>query len=264
MQLERTNNQLAQTPALPASSRKLLECLVRLDGPAKAEAKMDLITIVSDLVPEGRPDFRNVVKYPKIADLVQAEGKRKLFAILAILVRDFCASINVVRNMNEDQIIETAAMLLDECGNFRLEDYVMMFAMAKRGGLVKIYDRLDISVVTQLLDAYWKQRADFGKQILDEETEQLDQLGPTVKLLDNFSVQEAREIREADTIAGRLSDMKAKLNENRPNLTDQQALGQLLKNENYINPYPAQEPAPPAPKANALKLNLPAHGQTEE
>jgi hypothetical protein len=42
---------------------------------------------------------------------------------------DFCSSINVLRNMNEDQMIEAAAMLIAECGNFRLEDYVMMFSM---------------------------------------------------------------------------------------------------------------------------------------
>jgi hypothetical protein len=89
-----------------------------------------------------------------------------MLALVTIMVKDFCNSVNVVRNMTEDQMIECAAMLLDECGNFRMEDYLMMFNMAKRGQLVKIFDRLDITVVTQMLDEYWAIRHKAGEEAL--------------------------------------------------------------------------------------------------
>lgn len=202
---------------------------------------MDLLSIVSDLVPEGRPDFRNVIKYPTIRQLVEREGKKKIFAILAILVRDFCASINVVRNMNEDQIIETAAMLLDECGNFRLEDYVMMFAMAKRGGLVKIYDRLDINVVNSLLDAYWQQRSDAGKRFLEEEVQHLDQIGPTQRIVDSMHPDDAKLVRLGDNFAGALSHLKSSMADLKPAQSDIDARSQVSSNPGYKNPYSKPE-----------------------
>jgi hypothetical protein len=70
--------------------------------------------------------------------------------------------------MNEDQMIETASMLLDECDNFRLEDYVMMFALAKRGQLVKIFDRIDIDLVGEIMNEYWFKRNEAGKRAQDE------------------------------------------------------------------------------------------------
>lgn len=85
---------------------------------------------------------------------------------LFLLVQDFCMSFGVVRNMNEDQMIECADILLDECDNFRMEDYVMMFAMAKRDKLgVKIMDRLDIQVISQIHNAYSELRYEAGERL---------------------------------------------------------------------------------------------------
>lgn len=101
-----------------------------------------------------------------------------MLAVLSILIKDFCASLNVVRNMNEDQIIEAALVLLDECGNFRLQDYLMMFQLAKRGGLnIKILDRMDIQIITQMLDAYWEKRHQDAKKREEEEYKRIESLG---------------------------------------------------------------------------------------
>ena len=133
-----------------------------MEGPDRSDAKMDLVARVSELMPAGKPNFISIPKYPAIVTLIESEGKKKMLAIMVLLVKDFCASLNVVRNMNEDQMIEAGSLLLDECGNFRLEDYVTMFSLAKRGGLVKIYDRIDLQVITDMLDEYWKRRKKAG------------------------------------------------------------------------------------------------------
>lgn len=129
---------------------------------------MDLIAITSELMPKGNPDFSGVRKYPTIQKLQEELGRKKTLLVLLLLVRDFCNSLNVVRNMTEDQMIETASMLLDECDNFRLEDYVMMFSLAKRGQLVKVMDRVDIELVGKMLDEYWQTRNQAGRRLQEE------------------------------------------------------------------------------------------------
>jgi hypothetical protein len=103
--------------------------------------------------------------------------------------------------MNEDQMIDCASMLLDECGTFRLEDYQVMFTMAKRGKIGKIMDRLDISVISQLLDEYWTIRNEYGKREQERQfdtitltTNQNAEFVPKEKVLEAFKqLQEARK-----------------------------------------------------------------------
>ena len=91
----------------------------------KTDAKMDFMDIVGDLMPGGKPTYLDVIRFPTIKNWVAELGKKAMLKVLYLLVKDFCRSVNVVRNMNEDQMIESAAMLIDECDNFRLEDYAM-------------------------------------------------------------------------------------------------------------------------------------------
>lgn len=195
-----------------ASSQKLLQCLIKLESEQlRSEAKMELVIMTSELMPKGKPSFLEVVKYPMISQLVQTEGRRKMLAVLVLLVKDFCTSLNVVRNMNEDQMIEAASMLLDECGNFRMEDYLMMFAMAKKGALdVKILDRIDIQVIAQILDDYWKHRHRAGKKAQEEEGDHIDTLGPVMRQLEHMDPTEAKLINQADGLLGAMGELKAR------------------------------------------------------
>lgn len=135
---------------------------------------MSLISLVNELMPAGQCNYLTVVKYPPVAALIAQEGYKKMLAVMVILVKEFCSAFNVVRNMNEDQMIDAGAMLLEECGNFRLEDYVMMFQLAKKGNLVKIYDRIDLQTITAILDAYWLKRNEAGLKAQESEYQSLE------------------------------------------------------------------------------------------
>jgi hypothetical protein len=209
---------------------------------------MDLIAITSELMPKGKPQFLAVVKYPSIASLVETEGKKKMLAVLVLLVKDFCGSMNVIRNMNEDQMIETAAMLLDECDNFRLEDYVMMFSLAKKGAFhteVKIYDRIDIQVITSILDEYWKRRHAVGFAAQVEESEgvaAIENPGNRTQLEWNeLKGSYEKKRTEADallTIGGMMGELKSKLRESAEQSVDETtARKQIIQNPIYKNPY---------------------------
>lgn len=155
-------------------SQKLQECLIKLEGQCRSEAKLELVLAINELMPEGNPDYISVCKYEPIRNIVLRIGKKKMLALIVIIVKDFCASLNVVRNMNEDQMIEAGAMLLEECGNFRIEDYVIMFSMAKRGKLIKIYDRMDMQIITQIMDEYWIKRSRAGEMELEKEINEIE------------------------------------------------------------------------------------------
>lgn len=163
--LEHTNKETAISPHV-AHSQRLIACLISLesqDEDKKRDAKMELIIMTSALMPHGKPALLEMRNYPQIAALAAEHGRKSLLKVIFLIIQNFCSSVNVVRNMSEDQMIEAAAMMLDECGNFRLEDYQLMFAMAKRGQLVRIMDRIDISLISQMMDEYWRVRNAAGR-----------------------------------------------------------------------------------------------------
>lgn len=167
--------------------------------------------MTNELMPEGQPMYTSVVKYPTISSLVETEGKKKMLAVLVLLVKDFCSSVNVVRNMNEDQMIEAGSMLLEECGNFRMEDYVMMFTMAKRGALseVKIMDRIDIQVISTIMDAYWQRRSAAGRRALEDDVDRIESMGDQTRLLEKIDPGDRKMIESVDGLAGAIDSIKA-------------------------------------------------------
>jgi len=172
----------------------------------RIEGKMELLARGSELLPAGKPKFLDVVKYPKIEDLITQHGKTTIQKVVFLMVKDFAGAFNVVRNLTEDQMIECAAMLLDECDNFRLEDYVMMFQMGKRGELVKVYDRIDISVITEMLDAYWGKRKLAAIQAEDEIEKKYQGIGPVIR--DEQHPQDAKLLSGSDSLAGAMGELK--------------------------------------------------------
>lgn len=151
-------------------SQKLIQCLANLaNDDDKMNAKIQLVSFAGTLLPNGNPAFRDIINFPTITKLISEYGKSHIMKIVFLLVKDLCNSVNVVRNMSEDQMIEAAGMLIDECDNLRLEDYIMMFTLGKRGQLVKIMDRMDIDIISKMLDSYWQMRYEAGQRIYEQE-----------------------------------------------------------------------------------------------
>jgi len=211
------------------------------DPETRQANKLALIQITNELMPGGKPNYLQVVKFPPVASLVGQMGEPAVLLILSIMVRDFCGSLNVVRNMNEDQILEAAAMLLNECDNFRLEDYTMMFALAKKGDLVKIYDRIDLQVITAILDAYWERRHKAGQEARDADVQAETQVfhpdaGKEMIFVEGVGYQEKpNEDSKLDNVAGAIGELTRKLRENSPGISEAEARQQITKNPNYKN-----------------------------
>lgn len=124
------------------------------------EAKMQISERLAELMPSGQPDMKAITRHVPMEDLIAENGRKVMLSVLIVLVSDFCNSLNVKRPMTEDQIFEAADALLDECSGFRLEDYVCMFHMAKRGKLVgELYSSMDVRTIAAIRDAYERQTA---------------------------------------------------------------------------------------------------------
>lgn len=194
----------------------LVESLISSD-------KVSLIRSVSEIMPQGRPDFEAVRFAPAIVNLVAEHGPAKVHAVLVMMIRDYCSSINVPesKKMNGDQEMEAASFLLDECGDFRMEDYLMMFTLAKRGKIGKVFDRVDIQLLSDFKESYSALRTNhaFAKQ--EEEVRRKEEgadYGPHPltekqregwrKVLDRFRELSAEGQRDREKNNERLKEME--------------------------------------------------------
>lgn len=127
-------------------------------------------------MPAGNPRFEVIRYHPSISQLVERGtiSKKDMRMLLTIIIKNFCDTVNVPKekNLNSAQLVEVAGFLLDECGNFRVEDYVIMFTMAKRGRLEigkkgRVFDRVDIQLISDFKDNYEHLRQQ-GAYILQE------------------------------------------------------------------------------------------------
>lgn len=130
-------------------------------------AKSELMVLTREVMPAGEPAFPEIRRRAPMVKLIDCYGPATMHKVLMMLIRDLCQSINVVRPMTTAQISEAAGFLLDECGDFRLEDFVVMFTMAKRGRLAingdkGFMDRVDIETIGKVMDAYYEIRRDAG------------------------------------------------------------------------------------------------------
>lgn len=146
-------------------SNRLINLLVKKDS-------AELAKIGMEIMPSGKPDFEGIRNYPAL-QLTKGSGQEATSMNgIYLLIEDFCSSLNVKSNLSVEQMIECAGILFNDCGNYRLEDYYTMFEMAKRGKLGKVYERLDIEVLSNMKDAYDNIRYIEGCKILERKEQQ--------------------------------------------------------------------------------------------
>lgn len=124
------------------------------EGPGKLE----LVNAAQRLIPGGVVAFTELIGCPSIKSVAAGIGIPQTQTLIFLLIANFCKSFNVVRNMTEDQMIECAVYLLDECLDFTVEDYVIMFTLGKRRKLGTIMDHIDIEVIAEIHQQYLAHR----------------------------------------------------------------------------------------------------------
>ena len=113
------------------------------------------------------------------------QDKNVLLKALSALITQLRQSLNLGKNLDTLQVYECASLLIEKYWYFRLEEFVYVFKQVKLGKYGKVYDRLDVQVISEWLHLY-----DTGERLAElERQRQLVQKTEADALLSNEEVQ---------------------------------------------------------------------------
>lgn len=91
---------------------------------------------------------------PTIGTVKKVYGDDFAQAYIETWIVNISEFVNIGKNMNENQIYETAQMILDSYPYFTLADINLVFKKAKKGDFGQIYDRLDGQIIFSWFTKY--------------------------------------------------------------------------------------------------------------
>jgi len=113
------------------------------------------------------------------------QDKKVLLKALSVLITQLRQSLNVGKNLDTLQVYECASLLMEKYWYFRLEELVYVFKQVKLGKYGKVYDRLDVQVISEWLHLY-----DTSERLVElERQRKLEQKTEADALLSNEEVQ---------------------------------------------------------------------------
>jgi len=150
--------------------------------------------------------------HARIPNLTHVYGFDKVHEVLIVLLTSFANSLNLIRPMSSEQIVECAHELVmtSEEDFLSIEDYVLFFKGAKEGKYGRILDRLDQQTVFQLLEEYRSERHRQYHRIRETRHLELKGMGPSERTTQKNELEESMY-----NIGGRIADLKEKLKEQR-------------------------------------------------
>lgn len=95
---------------------------------------------------------------PTLAKIKRFAGENTTQAYIELWITNLLNFINIGKTMSNDQIFETAMMILAEYPYLNLADINLVFKMAKMGKMGQFYDRLDGQVILSWFEKYSGQR----------------------------------------------------------------------------------------------------------
>jgi hypothetical protein len=87
---------------------------------------------------------------------IKKEDEASLHIALKNLIVNLVESLNLTQTVNESQIIEMVFLLSDKYWFVKLEELVLVFKKAKLGEYGKIYNRLDVQIISEWIDSFLK------------------------------------------------------------------------------------------------------------
>lgn len=146
----------------------------------------------------------------RIPNLTHVYGLNAIHDIVIVLLTSFSNSLNLVRPMNSDQIVECAYELVmtSQEDQLSIEDLVLFFKGAKEGKYGKILDRLDQQTVFSLLEQYREERFHALQRYRETKHAELKGMGPSER-----TVQRDELADKMGDLLGRMGNLKEQLRE---------------------------------------------------
>lgn len=113
-------------------------------------------------IPEVQKICRNIntpvqvfeANLPTMGSVKKVYGDDFAQAYIETWIVNISEFINIGKNMNENQIYETAQMILDDYPHYTLADINLVFKKAKKGDFGQIFDRLDGQIILSWFSKY--------------------------------------------------------------------------------------------------------------
>lgn len=139
----------------------------------------------------GLIKFERSLRIPmneRIPALVKDSGHEKVLTAIVASIMSAFNNINLKKGMNEDQVIELAAVLIDEAHNdqLALEDILLFLQRLITGQAGTLYDRLDMPTFFELFESYREERYQALRHIREEEHANYKCIGPSNRSSDQI------------------------------------------------------------------------------
>ncbi len=163
--------------------------------------KRDKVAVYEHLMSfkqRGIVQFDKVLTIPtedRIPALIQQkDGMQRIAAVLTASLNSALSNINVRVGLNEDQVIEIAALIIDQSheDNLSLEDVLLFLQELSTGRAGKIYDRMDIPTFFELFEVYRQDRHESMRNIRYEQDVNHKSQGPTERVSEDVDRNEHR------------------------------------------------------------------------
>lgn len=135
----------------------------------------------------GDINYQAVLSIPskdRIPGLVSVYGFKSVHIIVTSLVRSFSDSYNLVRPMDNNQIVDCAATIVNSAVEdyLSIEDLVLFFDNAKRGVYGRVLDHMDEPLILEMLETYRQIRHNNYMKIKDSSHSQLKGMGSSERI----------------------------------------------------------------------------------
>lgn len=100
-----------------------------------------------------------------LATIRKEVGEMQVIAAVQILILNLCEFFSVGKNMNNNQIKETARLLVKDYYYLKIDDLRLFFDKMKGGAYGQLYDRLDGSVILNNLREYCEERISVAEEL---------------------------------------------------------------------------------------------------
>jgi hypothetical protein len=185
---------------------------------------LGIMSVSNQYIERGVVQFDKILSIPacsRVPNLTHVYGFETLVKLVAVLLASFNNSLNLIRPMNDEQVIDCATDLVmtTEEDQLSVEDLVLFFKGAKEGKYGRILDRMDSQTVFAMMEEYREQRHREYVKIKDEKHANLKSMGPTERT------------NNPDPIAEKMCDLVGKIGRLKEQLKDQREINRMKKFE---------------------------------
>jgi hypothetical protein len=113
----------------------------------KPQDKINLIKFSSELT------VTKAIEGDQLSTLRKV-NENEIFKAIAIMLKELEMSLNLTTKLSEYQVIEIPILVCQKYFYLKLDELILIFRKAKTGDYGKVFNRLDIQIICEWIEAY--------------------------------------------------------------------------------------------------------------